>query len=131
MFYFYIKKTTFFISANTERIRIQFVFLLSILISVILTLPFLIKLFILQIEYCFLINDGVLNLTIYNKIWKLPYGLFQSWLNKENGSLIIMISIAFYFFMLFILHYPFTLKYKNFNSIYYKITNLYEEEFSK
>ena len=130
LFYFYIKKTTFFISVNPEKIRIQIVFLLSIIVSAVFTLPFLIKLFIIQIEYSVLINDGILNLKIYNKIWKLPYGLFKAWLNKENGSLIIMISIAFYFFMLFILQYPFTLISKNFNSIYYKLSNLYEE-FSK
>lgn len=131
LFYFYIKKTTFFISVNTEKIRIQIVFLLSILVSAVFTLPFLIKLFIIQIEYSFLIKNGLLNLTIYNKIWKLPYGLFQAWLNKDNGSLIVIISISFYFFMLFILQYPFTLIFKNFNSIYYKLSNLYEEEFSK
>lgn len=131
LFYFYIKKTTFFISVNPEKIRIQIVFLLSILVSAVFTLPFIIKIFILQIEYSFLINNGLLNLTIYNKIWKLPYGLFQVWINKDNGSLIVIISVSFYFFMLFILQYPFILISKNFNSIYYKLSNLYEEEFSK
>lgn len=101
LFYFYIKKTTFFISVNPEKIRIQIVFLLSILVSAVFTLPFLIKIFILQIEYSFLINNGLLNLTIYNKIWKLPYGLFQAWLNKDNGSLIVIISVSFLFFYAF------------------------------
>jgi hypothetical protein len=127
--FFYIKYATLFLLNKPSKDRLLILFFCSILISLFLTLPFLLKIFQSQIEYVFLINDGTLNLTNTNKIWKLPFGLYNVWLNQENGILVLFVSSCLFILMLFIFFYPYSLMYQNKTSLYYKIIKLYEERF--
>lgn len=127
--FFYIKYSTFFLSNTFSRNTLLILFFCSVLTAVLLTLPFLLKIFQSQIEYVFLINHGAINLTNTNKIWKLPYGLYELWFNQENELIVFFVSSTLFILMLFIFFYLYSLMYKNKKSLYYKIIKLYEERF--
>jgi cellobiose-specific phosphotransferase system component IIC len=94
-----------------------------------MTLPFLLKIFQSQIEYVFLITHGTIDITNTNKIWKLPYGLYELWFNQENDLIVFFVSSTLFILMIFIFFYPYSLMYNNKTSQYYKIIKLYEERF--
>jgi hypothetical protein len=119
--FFYVKYSTLFLSNPFSRNRLLIMFFCSVISALIITTPFLLKLFQSQIEYAFLINDGVINLTNVNKIWKLPYGLYKLWFNQEIGLLVFFVSSTLFLLMLFIFFYPYILMYENKTSLYYKI----------
>lgn len=127
--FFYIKYSTLFLSNTFSRNRLLILFSCSFITAVIVIFPFLLKVFQLQIEYEFLINEGLLNITSSNKIWKLPFGLYKLWLNHENGIIVPFVSGSLFILMLFIFFYPYILMYQNKTSLYYKIIKLYEERF--
>jgi hypothetical protein len=128
---FYIKQSTTFLKEDFNKNRVSLLFLGSIIISLIIALPFILKIFQIQIEYAYFLNEGEINLTNTNKIWKLPYGLFKAFLNKDNGVTVFTISLCFYLLMLSIFFYPYSLIFKNRNTLYYKIIQLYEKRFIK
>jgi hypothetical protein len=127
--FFYIKYSTLFLSNTLSRNRLLILLICSVITAVLMTLPFLLKIFYSQIEYIFLINQGEINLTNANKIWKLPFGLYKLWLNQENGLIVFFVSSCLFLLMLFIFFYPYSLMYQNKTSLYYKIIILYEERF--
>lgn len=127
--FFYIKYSTLFLSNTFSRNRLLILFSCSFITAVIVIFPFLLKVFQLQIEYEFLINEGLLNITSSNKIWKLPFGLYKLWLNHENGIIVPFVSGSLFILMLFIFFYPYILMYQNKTSLYCKIIKLYEERF--
>jgi hypothetical protein len=126
---FYIKQSTMFLKEDFDKNRVSLLFLGSIIISLIIALPFLLKIFQIQIEYVYLLNEGEINLTNTNKIWKLPYGLFNACFNKDNGLTVFIIILCFYLLMLSIFFYPYSLIFKNRNTLYHKIRKLYEKRF--
>jgi hypothetical protein len=128
---FYIKQSTIFLKEDFNKTRILLLFLGSIIISLIIALPFLLKIFQIQIEYVYFLNEGEINLTNTNKIWKLPYGLYNACFNKDNGVTVFIISLCFYLLMLSIFFYPYSLIFTNRNTLYYKIIKLYEKRFIK
>jgi hypothetical protein len=128
---FYIKKSITFLSNTFSKTRLFILFSCAIIGSFIITLPFLLKIFQSQIEYISIINEGKLNLTNKDKIWKLPYGLYNLWFHKENGQLVFIVSTCLYSLMLFIFFYPYSLIFKNKTTLYYKILKLYEERYIK
>lgn len=127
--FFYIKYSTLFLSNTFSRNRLLILFSCSFITAVIVILPFLLKVFQSQIEYEFLISEGLLNITSSNKIWKLPFGLYKLWLNNENGIIVPFVSGSLFILMLIIFFYPYSLMYQNKTSLYYKIIKLYEERF--
>jgi hypothetical protein len=127
--FFYIKYSTLFLSNTFSKNRLLILFFCSVITAVLMTLPFLLKIFQSQIEYVFLINDGGINLTNTNKIWKLPFGLYKIWLNQEIGLIVFFVSSCLFILMFFIFFYPYSLMYQNKTSLYYKIIKLYEERF--
>lgn len=129
--FFYIKYSTLFLSNTLRSNRLLILFFCSFITAVIVILPFLLKVFQSQIEYVFLINHGTITLTNTNKIWKLPYGLYELWFNEENDLLVFYVSSALFILMLFIFFYPYNLIYNNKTSLYYKIIKIYEERFIK
>ncbi len=129
--FFYIKYSTLFLSNSFSRKRLLILFTFSIIISLFLTLPFLLIIFQSQIEYVFLINHGLINITNINRIWKLPYGLFELCFIQENDLIVFFVSSTLFILMLFILFYPYSLIYNNKTSLYYKIIKIYEERFNQ
>lgn len=127
--FFYIKYSTLFLSNSFSRNRLLILFFCSIITAVLITLPFLLKIFQSQIEYVFLINHGAINITNTNKIWKLPYGLYELWFSQENDLIVFFVSSTLFILILFIFFYPYSLIYKNKTSLYYKIIKIYEERF--
>ena len=128
-FFFYIKFSTLFFKEDLNKNRLLILFLCSIIISFLICVPFLIKIFQAQIEYVFYLNDGKLNLTYSNKIWKLPYGLYKVWLSPNSGMVVFILSSCLYLLLLFIFFYPYILIFQNKNTPYHKILKLYEERF--
>lgn len=127
--FFYIKYSTLFLSNSFSRNRLLILFFCSIITAALIILPFLLKIFQSQIEYVFLITHGAIDITNTNKIWKLPYGLYELWFNQENDLIVFFVSSTLFILMIFIFFYPYSLMYNNKTSQYYKIIKLYEERF--
>lgn len=109
------------------------VFLFQLVINsnyaLVLTVPFSVALFKNQILFEHFLRTGTLEYGGIEKLWLLPIGLYNSWFLEREGTVILLICIAIFMMIAFVMITPYFLIYNGKNSNYTLVKQNYEQKF--
>lgn len=130
IFNFWSKLLLKFIHRYLNWVSLILICTLKLIISVIISLPFILFLFENQILYQLLLIKGKINLGFWEQFSLKPYGLYLSWFSESEGTIILIFSLAIFTMVLFISITPYFLILRGRKSVYQSILKIYEERFN-
>lgn len=131
LYYHLIKFTCSFHNEYNSKKYLVTQSFLSLFFSLFLSIPICLSLFKSEINFQILLITGKLKYSFVEMIYMMPYGLYLSFLNKNNGFVILLFCIAIFLFISFIFLTPYLLMNLNKKSIYFKFKKTYERQYSK
>lgn len=104
-------------------------FFVNLILSFAVSIPFCLYLFDHQILFQLYLKSGKMTLGSIEQLWLKPYGLYQSWLEGNEGNVILFICVAILIMVAFIFISPYILILKNKKSPYTLVKQNYERNF--